>query len=147
MGWAAGRLDDVPRVPGGADDDPDWRPLQHVFGLTAFGANVFTAPRGDETLVGAHDESASGQEELYVVLEGEVEFEVGGESFVGERGTVVAVPDPSVTRRAVGRTPGASLLAVGSRPGCFESTWRREHFADVPQPGDSRSARYFSASG
>jgi quercetin dioxygenase-like cupin family protein len=141
MRWAARRLEDVPPVPRGDDEDPDWRPLQHAFGLTAFGANVFTASRGNETLVETHDETESGQEELYVVLEGEVDFEVGGESFVGERGTIVAVPDPSVTRRAVGRTPGASLLVVGSRPGCFESTWRSEHFESVPQLGDSRSAR------
>jgi quercetin dioxygenase-like cupin family protein len=141
MRWAARRLEDVPPVPRGGDEDPDWRPLQHAFGLTAFGANVFTASRGDETLVETHDETESGQEELYVVLEGEVEFEIGGESFLAERGTIVAVPDPSVTRRAVGRTPGASLLVVGSRPGCFESTWRSEHFESVPQLGDSRSAK------
>ena len=137
MRWAARRLDEIPRVPA----EPDWRPLQHVFGLTAFGANVFTATRGGETLVEAHDETESGQEELYVVLEGEVQFELDGESFVAERGTVVAVPEPSVTRRAVGRTPGASLLVVGSPPGCFESTWRGEHFETVPQLGESRSAR------
>jgi hypothetical protein len=132
--WAARRLEEIPPVPG----DPDWRPLQHAFGLTAFGANVFT---GGTTLVETHDELESGQEELYLVLEGEVEFELDGESFVADRGTVVAVPDPSVTRRAAGRTAGASLLVVGSRPGCFETTWRAEHFEDVPQLGESRSAR------
>jgi hypothetical protein len=137
MRWAARRLEEIPPVPG----EPDWRPLQHAFGLTAFGANVFTATRGGETLVDGHDETESGQEELYVVLEGEVELEVDGESFVADRGMVVAVPDPSIRRRAVGRTPGASLLVVGSRPGCFESTWRSEHFEQVPQLGDSRSAR------
>jgi hypothetical protein len=141
MTWAVRRLEDIPPVPRSDERAPDWRPLQHFFGLTAFGANVFTATRGGETLVEAHDETESGQEELYVVLEGEVDFEVDGESLVGERGTVVAVPDPSLTRRAVGRTPGASLLVVGSRPGCFESTWRSEHFEKVPQLGESRSAR------
>lgn len=121
--------------------DPEWRPLQHAFGLTAFGANVFASPRGGETLVETHDETESGQEELYLVLDGEVEFEVGGETFVAARGTVVAVPDPAVARGAIARVPGASLLVVGTRPGCFETTWRAEHFADVPQLGESRSAR------
>jgi len=137
MKWAARRLDEIPPVPG----DPDWRPLQYFFRLTAFGANVFTALRAGETLVERHDELESGQEELYVVLEGEVEFELDGESLVAQRAAVVALQDPAVTRRAVARSPGASLLAVGSRPGCFETTWLPEHFEQVPQLGDSRSAR------
>ena len=133
MTWAARRLDEIPLVPGGDEDDPDWRPLQHFFGLTAFGANVFIARRGDETLVETHDERASGQEELYLVLDGEAEFELNGDSLVAGRGMIVAVSDPAVMRRAVARAPGTALLAVGTRPGCFETTWRSEHFADVPQ--------------
>jgi hypothetical protein len=133
MSWYVRELEEIPLVPGGGENDPDWRPLQHFFGLTAFGANVFTARRGDETLVEAHDETKSGQEELYVVLEGEVEFEVGGESFFARRGTAVALPDPAVRRRAAARRAGTSLLVVGSRPGCFETTWRAAHFTDVPR--------------
>jgi hypothetical protein len=133
MTWAARRLDAIPSVPGGDEHDPDWRPLQHFFGLTAFGANVFVAPRGDETLVEAHDERQSRQEELYLVLEGEAEFELDGEPLVAGRGTVVVVTDPTVTRRAVAREAGTALLAVGTRPGCFETTWRSEHFAEVPR--------------
>ena len=133
MSWYARELEEIPMVPGGDEGDPDWRPLQHFFGLTAFGANVFVARRGDETLVEAHDERESGQEELYLVLEGEVEFDVGGETFVAGRGTVVAVPHPAVRRRAVARTAGTALLVIGSRPGCFETTWRASHFTDVPR--------------
>jgi hypothetical protein len=132
MKWAARRLDEIPPVPGD-EHDPDWRPLQHFFGLTAFGANVFVARRGDETLVEEHDEGGSGQEELYLVLDGEVEFALDGETVVARRGTVVAVTDPAITRRAVARAPGTALLAVGTRPGCFETTWRSEHFENVPQ--------------
>jgi hypothetical protein len=133
MKWAARRVEEIPPVPGGDEHDPDWRPLQHFFGLTAFGANVFVAQRGDETLVEEHDERGSGQEELYLVLDGEAEFELDGESLVAERGTVVALPDPAVRRRALARVPGTALLAVGTRPGCFETTWRSEHFENVPQ--------------
>lgn len=133
MSWTARRLNEIPVVPGGGEDGPVWYPLQHFFGLTAFGANVFVAARGDETLVEAHDERESGQEELYVVLDGEVEFEIDGDSvLVGPR-TAVAIPKPAVKRRAVARKAGATLLVVGSRPGCFESTWRSAHFADVPR--------------
>jgi hypothetical protein len=135
MRWAVSRLEEIPSVPGDEEDDPDWRPLQHFFGLTAFGANVFVAPRGDETLVEAHDERQSGQEELYLVLEGEAEFELDGETLAAGRGTALAVTDPAVTRRAVARLPGTALLAIGCRPGCFETTWRREHFANLPRAG------------
>jgi hypothetical protein len=55
-----------------------------------------------------------------------------GEELLAGPGTVVAVPDPSVRRAAHALEPGTTLIAVGSRPGCFESTWRPEHYVDVP---------------
>jgi hypothetical protein len=133
MTWAARRLDEIPPVPGADDDDPDWRPLQHFFGLTAFGANVFVATRGDETLVEAHDEAKSGQEELYLVLQGRAMVELDGEAVAAEQGTAVAVTDPGVRRSAVAESAGTGLLVVGVRPGSFETTWRDSHFADVPR--------------
>ena len=131
--WAVRTLTEIPTVTDGDPGDPDWHPLQHHFGLTAFGANVFVAKRGDETLVGEHDEQVSGQEELYVVLEGEADFELDGERIHATRGTVVAVTDPAVKRSAVALAPGTTLLAIGSRPGAFETTWRESHFSDVPR--------------
>jgi mannose-6-phosphate isomerase-like protein (cupin superfamily) len=131
--WSARDLAAVPLVPSPEADDFDWRPLQHFFGLTAFGANVFAATRDDQILVEAHDERESGQEELYLVLEGEAEFEVEGETFAAARGTAVAVTDPAVVRRVLARTRGTSLLAVGARPGCFETTWRGSNLAEVPR--------------
>ena len=135
MSWAARRLDDVPVVSRASMHDPIWHPVQHFFGLTAFGANVFVAERGDETLVEAHDEQASGQEELYLVLAGSAAFELDGEAILARQGTLVAVTDPAVRRRAAATAPGTSLLVVGTRPGCFETTWRGSHFADVPRAG------------
>ena len=132
-GWAVRTLKEIPTVTDGDPGDPDWHPLQHFFGLTAFGANVFVARRGDEPLIGEHDERASGQEELYLVLEGEAHFELDGERIHAPRGTAVAVTDPNVKRSAVARAPGTTLLAIGSRPGAFATTWRESHFADVPR--------------
>jgi hypothetical protein len=135
MRWAARTVVDVPAVPRAIADDPVWHPLQHFFALTAFGANVFVAERGDETLVEAHDERGSEQEELYLLLDGEAEFQLDGETFVATRGTAVAVADPAVVRRAVARTSGTALLVIGARPGCFETTWRSSHFTGVPRAG------------
>jgi quercetin dioxygenase-like cupin family protein len=131
--WAARSLGELPEVPAEAPFDPVWHPLQHAFGLSAFGANVFVARRGDEVLVEEHDEAGSGQEELYLVLEGEVAFTVDGEAFAARRGTAVAVLEPSVRRSAVARSAGAALLAVGTRPGCFATTWRESYFSGVPR--------------
>ena len=133
--WAARTLFEIPTVKDAGPDDPSWHPLQHFFGLSAFGANVFVARDAGQTLIEEHDERASGQEELYVVLEGEAAFELDGETVPAARWTAVAVPSPEVTRRAVALVPGTTLLAVGSAPGSFETTWRDAHFADVPRSG------------
>jgi hypothetical protein len=71
------------------------------------------------------------------VLEGEVEFELGGERLTAKQGTVVAVTDPSVRRSAVARSAEATVLAVGTRSGSFATTWRDSHFADVPRAEES----------
>jgi hypothetical protein len=132
-GWAVRHVTDIPTVADGDADDPDWFPLQHFFGFTTFGANVFVATRGSQTLVAEHDEQSSGQQELYVVLEGEADFELAGEQVPTTRGTVIAVTDPTVKRRAVARTAGTMLLAIGAGEGPFSSTWRTSHFEDVPR--------------
>ena len=133
-GFAVKTLAEVPSVPGDRPDDPDWRPLQHHFRINAFGLNVFTAPAAGTVLVSAHDERQSGQQELYLVLEGEVVFTLEGEEFSAPAGTVVAVPDPAVCRAAVARIAGTRVLAVGARPtGGFRSTWSPHWFESVPQ--------------
>lgn len=66
----------IPTVSDSGPDDPAWYPLQHALGIDTFGANLFVATRADQTLVEEHDERSSGQQELYVVLEGEVVFEL-----------------------------------------------------------------------
>lgn len=130
--WSVSAITDVPRVTDGEPGDPDWHALQHYFGIDTFGANVFVATRGDETLVGEHDESGSGQQELYVVLEGEVTFELDGQTVAAPRHTAVAVVDPGVRRSARAVAPGTMLLAIGASDGQFRSTWNASHFTDLP---------------
>jgi uncharacterized cupin superfamily protein len=132
-GWAARNISEIPTVTAGKADDPDWHPLQHFFGLTTFGANVFVAPTGYETLVGEHDERSSSQQELYVVLQGEADFELAGEQVRATTGTVIAVTDPTVKRLAVARAAGTMILVVGASEGPFSTTWRGSHFENVPR--------------
>jgi hypothetical protein len=67
-----------------------------------------------QTLVEEHDGQKSGQQELYIVLEGEVAFGLDGEEARLSRGKVVAVTDPAVRRRATALNSGAMLLIVGA---------------------------------
>ena len=131
------RLDELPKVGDGAADDPDWHPITHYFGLTAFGLNAFVAREAGQQLVGEHDETASGQEEVYVVMSGRARVTLdGNDSEVGAV-TVVALASAATRRAVVALEPGTTLLAIGAPPReRFESTWRASHFDDVPQVRD-----------
>ena len=127
------RLDEIPLVPEDEPGDPLWYPLQHHFGLTAFGVNVYTAPEAGGSLIGDHDEAESEQEELYVVTLGSARFTIDGEETLVRSGSVVAITDPAVRRRAVAAEPGTTLVVVGARRASqFDSSWQPEHFTTVP---------------
>src|SRR4051812_45006931 len=103
--WQVARLDDIERR--GRDI-----PVREHFRTQAFGINAYT-PGEDGTLIGEHDEAGSGQEELYIVLDGEATFELDGETVVAPAGTLVFVP-PKSRRKATG---GGTVLALGAKPG------------------------------
>jgi hypothetical protein len=133
-GYAIRRLDELPSIVG---DDVDWRPVQHYFGLTAFGVNVYRATRAGAELIGEHDELAGGHEELYVVLSGEVRFTIGGAEELCRQGALVSVRDPALRRSAVAVSPDAAVLAIGDVPReRFATTWNAEHFEGVPTVDD-----------
>jgi hypothetical protein len=127
------RLNDVPLVPTDDPDDFDWYPLQHHFGLSAFGVNAFGGGSGT-AFVHEHDERESGQEELYVVVKGAARFTLNGETFDARAVSVVAIPDPDVTRQAVAVEDGTIILAIGAPASSgFATTWRAAHFERVPR--------------
>jgi len=128
------RITSVPTVADGDSDDPAWYPLQHALGIDTFGVNLFVASRADQTLVDEHDERTSGQQELYLILDGEAAFGLADEQVHLERGTALAVTDPSVRRSARALTPGTTLLIVGASSEPFKSTWNPAHFSDIPRP-------------
>jgi hypothetical protein len=132
--WTVREIGAVPTVSHRGLDDPVWYPLQHALGIDTFGANLFVATHADQTLVEEHDERSSGQQELYIVLEGQVVFQLNGEQARLVRGTAVAVTDPTVRRSAWALTPGARLLIVGAGDDQFRSTWNPDHFSEIPRP-------------
>ncbi len=103
--WQVARLDDMERR--GRDI-----PVREHLGIQSFGINVFT-PGDDGTVINDHDEAGSGQEELYIVLDGKVTFEVEGETVDAAPGTLVYA-GPEARRKATG---DGTVLAVGGTPG------------------------------
>jgi len=104
-GWQVARLDEIERR--GRDI-----PVREHLGIHAFGINAYT-PGEDGKLISEHDESGSGQEELYVVLDGRANFELDGDAFDAPAGTLVFV-GPEARRKATGN---ATVLVVGAAPG------------------------------
>jgi mannose-6-phosphate isomerase-like protein (cupin superfamily) len=102
--WQVARLDDIERRGRGI-------PVREHLGIHAFGINAYT-PGEDGTLINEHDESG-GQEELYLVLDGNATFEIDGETIDAPPGTFVFVR-PEARRKATGE---GTVLALGGTPG------------------------------
>ena len=84
-------------------------------GITAFGANVMNLPPDYETK--AHDESESGQEELYVGLDGSGWVVIGdGTRCELDNGSAVRV-SPGTSRVLASGPDGLRVLIIGSQPG------------------------------
>jgi tetratricopeptide (TPR) repeat protein len=93
-----------------------WTPIRRELDVRSFGINAWHGDEGKQ-LVGEHDESNSGHEELYLVLEGAATFTVDGEEREVPAGTVVFVREPSSKRAAVAAADGTTILSVGGQPG------------------------------
>jgi hypothetical protein len=103
--WQIARLDDI---------EPRGRniPVREHLGIHAFGINAYK-PNEDGLLINEHDESGSGQEELYIVVDGKATFEIDGETIDAPAGTLVFVR-PEARRKATG---DGTILALGGTPG------------------------------
>ena len=132
--WKVSQMTGIRTVSDGAPGDPAWYPLQRALGIDAFGVNLFVSAGAGQALVEEHDERESGQQELYLILEGQAMFELDGEAVHAGSGCAVAVTDPSVRRSAKALEPGTQLLIVGAGGGQFVSTWDESHFSDIPRP-------------
>src|SRR6476469_4024453 len=84
-----------------------WQQLNGTLGVNAFGLNAIVLDPGEDIDI-EHDETDSGHQEVYVVVEGRARFTIGGETIVAGPGTVVAAVDPAATRIVcIGAAPGA----------------------------------------
>jgi quercetin dioxygenase-like cupin family protein len=95
--------------------DSTWRLARKALGTSAFGFNLVEIEPGGQ--IPEHDESASGQVELYAILEGEAVMRIEGEDHPAPAGTFASI-EPPATRTILNRS-GAPVTAmlIGVQPG------------------------------
>ncbi|HZU19803.1 MAG TPA: hypothetical protein VE982_01165 [Gaiellaceae bacterium] len=112
-GYAVKRIDELAGIHGGAV-----KLAGAELGVEAFGLQVLDFPPKFAHYP-AHDHAEDGQEEVYAVLEGSCTFDVAGERFDADAGTLVAV-GPGRKRRIEPGEHGVRILAIGcSRGGAY----------------------------
>ena len=84
-------------------------------GVESFGMQVIDLPPNFDRYP-AHDHSESGQEEVFVVLRGGGEMEIGAERVALDADHIVRI-GPEETRKVVSGPEGICLLALGGTPG------------------------------
>jgi mannose-6-phosphate isomerase-like protein (cupin superfamily) len=113
MGYSVVNVEEIePAGPGGAV-----RFVRRELGLLAFGINWFELGPHAEGL--EHDESATGQEEVTVVISGSGHWRVDGEEVPVAAGSFVRF-DPETTRVPVAGPDGLTFVAVGAPRGSYE---------------------------
>ena len=104
------RIDDMEAAFRGA-----YKRARAELGVEAFGMQVLDLPPNLEQFP-EHDHAESGQEEVYVVIEGDATLHADGETWHLERGTLARV-GPEQKRKIVPGEEGVTLLALGGTPG------------------------------
>ncbi len=112
-GWQVAAVNEIPPVK--PDWPATWKSVRHHFGITAFGVNAVTKDAGN-VLIPEHDESRSGQQELYFVHAGAVTATLDGETVAVPEGGMISVA-PEVTRTIESTASPTTLLCVGATPG------------------------------
>ena len=108
-GYAATAIDDLPTLWDGFA-----MLVRAGLDITAFGANIIDLPPDYATT--AHDESESGQQELYVALRGSGSVEVEGASLPLDADHLVRV-DAGTSRVLSSGPDGVRVLCIGGIPG------------------------------
>jgi quercetin dioxygenase-like cupin family protein len=113
--------DEFERMEGSGEST--WRLARKACGTTAFGYNLVEIAPGGQ--IPEHDESGSGQVELYLILEGEAVMRLDGEDHPAPAGTFASI-EPAATRTIVNRSDGtvvAMLIGVQPEGGYEPMSW------------------------
>jgi tetratricopeptide (TPR) repeat protein len=112
-GWSVSRLDEIPLTD---DGRAPWRAVRHELGIGAFGINAFVGRGSGERVINEHDETDTGEEELYVVVSGHALFTIDDDEVDAPAGKLVFVK-PAARRGAVAKEAETTVLAIGATPG------------------------------
>jgi quercetin dioxygenase-like cupin family protein len=94
--------------------DSTWRLARRALGTSAFGFNLVEIEPGGQ--IPEHDETGSGQVELFVVLEGEAVMRLGGEEHPAPAGTFASI-EPPVSRTILNNSDDrVTALLIGVKP-------------------------------
>lgn len=104
------RIDDMEAVFFGS-----FKRARATLGVESFGMQVIDFPP-NATQYPEHDETGSGQEEVFVVLRGDGEIEIDGERHAIDPETMIRV-GPGPKRKIWPGGQGMRLLALGGCPG------------------------------
>jgi len=111
--WQVADVDEIPPVK---EDWPQtWKSVRHQFGITGFGVNAVTKDAGN-VLIPEHDETKSGQQELYFVHAGEVKATLDGEELTVPAGSFVHC-EPATKRKFEAAASPTTLIVIGATPG------------------------------
>jgi uncharacterized cupin superfamily protein len=106
-GWAVSSIDDF-------GDGPGFRKVRGPLGITAFGVNAIVLPPSWVTPTHTHER----QEELYLVLEGEIEIDLGGTTHrLGPGGLARVSPGTMRSLRNTSDAAEATYFCVGGADG------------------------------
>jgi quercetin dioxygenase-like cupin family protein len=110
------QMADVNEIPPVKEDWPaTWKSVRHHFGVTGFGINAVTKDAGN-VLIPEHDETESGQQELYFVHAGEVKATLDGEEVTVPAGSFVSC-EPEAKRKFESTASPTTLVVIGGTPG------------------------------
>jgi len=91
-----------------------WLLARKALGTEAFGYNLVEIGPGGQ--IPEHDETGSGEVELYVILEGEAVMRLGGEDHPAPAGTFASI-EPGATRTILNRSEApVTALLIGVDP-------------------------------
>jgi quercetin dioxygenase-like cupin family protein len=104
--------DEFERMEGSGDST--WLLARKALGTAAFGFNLVELAPGGQ--IPEHDESGSGQVELYVILEGEAVLRIEGEEHPAPAGTFASI-EPPASRTILNRSDApVTAMLIGVHP-------------------------------